>query len=58
LRNKNQRLVVDDEETDIESEIEIEDTTPHPPSPQQPNARSYDAHFHPHDPEERIAFSS
>ena len=27
--------------SDIESEIEIGDTTAHPPSPEQPNARSY-----------------
>jgi hypothetical protein len=45
-------------QSDIESEIEIGDTTPHPPSPQQPNARSYDAHFCPHDPGERIPISS
>jgi hypothetical protein len=47
-------------QSDIEGEIEIGDTTPHPPSPQQPSSRSYsyDAHFLPHDSGERIPISS
>jgi hypothetical protein len=48
-------LVVDDVQT--ESESENEDETPHPPSPQQPYARSYDAQFLPYDPGERIPIS-
>jgi hypothetical protein len=32
-------------QSDTKSKIEILDATLHPPSPQQPHARSYDAHF-------------
>ena len=42
---------------EIESETEMEEPTPNPPSPQQPSARSYDSHFLPHDPGERIPIS-
>jgi hypothetical protein len=45
-------------QSDTESEIEIQDATPRQPSPQQPNAKSYDAHFLPHDPGERIPIST
>ena len=41
-------------DSEIESETEMEEPTPNPPSPQQPSARSYDSHFLPHDPGERI----
>lgn len=50
-------LVVDSAhpvQSDSDSEIEVEDATPHPPSPQ----RRYDAHFLPYDPGERIPISS
>jgi hypothetical protein len=43
--------------SDTESESENKDETPHPPSPQQPYARSYDAQFLPYDPGERIPIS-
>jgi hypothetical protein len=38
------------DQSDTESDIGSEDATTHSPSPQQPSPRSYDAHFHPHDP--------
>jgi hypothetical protein len=44
-------------QSDTDSGIKDEDTTPHPPSPQQPYARSYDAHFLLYDPRERIPIS-
>jgi hypothetical protein len=44
-------------QSDTESETETEDATSDPPSPQQPSARSYDAHFLPYDPGERIPIS-
>jgi hypothetical protein len=45
------------DQSDTESDIGSEDATTHSPSPQQPSPRSYDAHFHPHDPGERIPIS-
>jgi hypothetical protein len=44
-------------QSDTKNEREDEDTTPHPSSLQQPYARSYDAHFVPYDPRERIPIS-
>jgi hypothetical protein len=44
-------------QSDTESDIGIEDATQHPPSPQQPSRRSYDAHFLPYDPGEMIPIS-
>jgi hypothetical protein len=41
-------------QSDIESDIGSEDATPHSLSSQQPSPRSYDAHFLPYDPGERI----
>jgi hypothetical protein len=46
--------VQSDTKSDTESDIGSEYETQHPPSPQQPSPRSYDAHFLPYDPEERI----
>ena len=34
---------------EIESETEMEESTPNPPSPQESSRRSYDSHFFPHD---------
>jgi hypothetical protein len=44
-------------QSDTESDIGSEDATQPPPSPQQPSPRSYDAHFLPYDPGERIPIS-
>ncbi|XP_051211106.1 uncharacterized protein [Lolium perenne] len=45
-------------QSDSESENETEDTIPDPPSPERPSATSYDAHFRPYDPGERVPISA
>ena len=46
-------VVVDSAPPDSESDAEMEDAAPNPPSPQQP----YDHQFLPHDPWQRIPIS-